>query len=174
MRFWTLLIFIALPFAGCEGPAALNPDPSDMTIDQISVPTTRPTTQKSQRLIRNLVGGELGASGGYLIGAKPELLDLDSPDRAKNRQAAVKCSKLAEQSPAKPETVDKAQTADLNADGFVTLDEVIAMRRANLSDHEMLDRLRAAREVYDLSEYQEDYLRTRGVSDVVLHAMRGN
>jgi hypothetical protein len=171
MRFWMLLICLAMPLAGCENLAPATTEPRDTTIDQISIPTTRPTTQRSQHLIRNLVGGELGAAGGHLIGAKPEFLN-NGPDRAKHREAAVKASKLAEQSPAKPESVEKARTADLNDDGCVTLDEVVAMRRANLGDGEMLDRLRAAHQVYDLSEYQEDYLRTRGVSDAVIHAMK--
>src|SRR3954452_12139873 len=98
MRFCTLLIFLALPIAGCEGLTAEAPEPKDTTIDQISVRTTRPTTQHSERLIRNLVGGELGAAGGHLMGAKPEFLDA-GPDRMKHREAAVKASKLAEQSP---------------------------------------------------------------------------
>lgn len=173
MRAASLPILIAFALAGCESLTPAGTTPKDATIDQISVPTTRPTTQHSERLIRNLVGGELGAAGGHLIGAKPEFLDdNDGPDRAKHRAAAVKASKLAEQSPAKPDVVEKSRTADLNTDGFVTLDEIIAMRRANLSDDEMLKRLRAAGMVYDVSEYQEDYLRTRGVSDGVIHALQ--
>jgi len=74
--------------------------------------------------------------------------------------------------PAKAEQVDKASTADLNDDGFVTLDEVVAMERANLSDREMVDRLQRTGQVFELTEQQEKYLEDRGVSRDVVVEMR--
>jgi hypothetical protein len=113
-----------------------------------------------------LVGGLLGAGGGYLIGAQKDKVD------AKRRDEALAAHKRAEQNPAKPEDVDKSRTADLNDDGFVTLDEVVAMERANLSDHEMVDRLQRTGQVFELTDEQEKYLEDRGVSRDVVVEMR--
>src|SRR5205823_11631480 len=73
------------------------------------------------RLLGALLGGALGAGGGYLIGAQM------SKNDAQHRDEAVQASRRAEQTPARPQDVRNAATADLNNDGFVTLDEVVAM-----------------------------------------------
>jgi hypothetical protein len=112
----------------------------------------------------------LGAGGGYLIGANKD--KITGKDNDKSKEEAIKASERAERNPAKAEDVDRAKTADLNDDGFVTLDEVVAMRQANLSDREMVDRLERTDQVFELTDYQEDYLRTRGVSDTVIREMR--
>ena len=91
---------------------------------------------------------------------------------AKRREEAIAANRRAEQNPAKAEQVDKATTADLNDDGFVTLDEVVAMERANLSDREMVDRLQRTGQVFELTEQQEKYLEDRGVSRDVVVEMR--
>jgi hypothetical protein len=52
----------------------------------------------------------------------------------KRRDEAMAAHQRAESKPATVADVEKARTADLNNDGFVTLDEVVAMERANLSD----------------------------------------
>ena len=122
------------------------------------------------RLLGALIGGALGAGGGYLIGANKD--KITGKDNEKSREEAIKASERAERNPARPEDVDRARTADLNEDGFVTLDEVVAMRQANLSDREMVDRLERTDQVFELTDYQEDYLRTRGVSDTVIREMR--
>ena len=122
------------------------------------------------RLLGALIGGALGAGGGYLIGANKD--KITGKDNEKSREEAIKASERAERNPAKAEDVDRARTADLNDDGFVTLDEVVAMRQANLSDREMIDRLERTDQVFELTDYQEDYLRTRGVSDAVIREMR--
>jgi hypothetical protein len=64
-----------------------------------------------------------------------------------------------------------ATTADLNNDGFVTLDEVVAMKQAGLTDSEMIERLRATRQVFQLTDEQRRYLADRGVSSVVVDQM---
>ena len=125
---------------------------------------------KDNRLLGALIGGALGAGGGYLIGANKD--KITGKDSEKNREEAIKAAERAERNPAKAEDVDRARTADLNEDGFVTLDEVVAMRTANLSDREMIDRLQRTDQVFELTDYQEDYLRTRGVSDTVIREMR--
>ena len=67
--------------------------------------------------------------------------------------------------------VYRTNTADLNGDGFVTLDEVVAMKRAGLSDDQMLQRLRDTGQVYELTPAQENYLRSQGVDDFVILQM---
>jgi hypothetical protein len=121
---------------------------------------------KNNRLLGALIGGALGAGGGYLIGAQKNKID------DKNREDAVRASKRGESDPAKPEDVERSRTADLNEDGFVTLDEVVAMERARLSDREMIDRLERTQQVFELTDTQETHLRDRGVSREVVLAMR--
>jgi hypothetical protein len=113
-----------------------------------------------------LIGGVVGAGGGYLIGAQKEKVDQQKRDEA------VAAHQRAESRPATPEDVERARTADLNDDGFVTLDEVVAMERANLSDREMVERLDRTGQVFELTEDQERYLEDRGVSREVVAEMR--
>ncbi len=61
-----------------------------------------------------------------------------------------------------------ATTGDVNNDGFVTLDEVIALDQANLTDDQIIERLRATNQVFDLTEEQRRYLLDRGVSQGVI------
>jgi hypothetical protein len=102
---------------------------------------------KENRLLGALIGGAAGAGGGYLIGANWDKITGKKSDEAKE------AANRAERSPATPDDVRDARTADLNDDGFVTLDEVVAMEKANLSD-------------------QESYLKDHGVSQRVVLAMR--
>lgn len=118
------------------------------------------------RAIGALLGGALGAGGGYLIGAQKDKVD------SKKRDEAIAASRRAERDPAKAQDVERARTADLNDDGFVTLDEVVAMERANLSDREMIDRLDRTGQVFELTEEQERYLEDRGVGREVIAEMR--
>jgi hypothetical protein len=116
-----------------------------------------------------LIGAVAGAGGGYLIGAK--LNDKDRDD-AKKKEEALQASKNAEANPASAEAAKNAKTADVNDDGFVTLDEVVAMKEAGLSDKEMIRRLQRTQQYFALNGQQEDFLRERGVSDAVVVAMR--
>ena len=113
-----------------------------------------------------LIGGVVGAGGGYLIGAQKDKIDRQ------RRQEAEAAHRRAEQNPARAQDVEKARTADLNEDGFVTLDEVVAMERANLSDREMVERLRRTGQVFELTDEQERYLEDRGVSHNVVLELR--
>jgi len=121
---------------------------------------------KNNRLLGALIGGVVGAGGGYLIGTQLEKAD------PKKRDEAIEANRKAETTPARAEDVDRAKTADLNTDGYVTLDEVVAMKRAGLSEREMLDRLRATRQVFELTTQQEQYLMDQGVSRTVVTQMR--
>jgi hypothetical protein len=157
--------FMLAPLGGCSNLPG-NSKEQGAVIGGVGGALAGGALGKGRRGLGALVGGLLGAGGGYLIGAQKDKVD------AKRREEAIAANRRAEQNPAKPEQVDKASTADLNDDGFVTLDEVIAMERANLSDREMVDRLQRTRQVFELTDEQEKYLEDRGVSRDVVVEMR--
>src|SRR5205823_3838536 len=122
---------------------------------------------KNNRLIGALIGGALGAGGGYLIGSS-----LDKSDPKRNRNEAVSADRRARDNPATPDDARTARTADINGDGYVTMDEVVAMAKAGLSDDEMITRLERTGQFFELTSDQEQYLRDHGVSRRVVSAMR--
>ena len=156
------------PLVGCENLPGSDGQ-QGAVIGGVSGAAAGALIAKDNRALGALIGGALGAGGGYLIGANKD--KITGKDKQKSKDEAIKASQRAERDPVKPEDVDGARTADVNNDGFVTLDEVVAMRQANLSDREMLDRLQRTDQVFELTDYQEDYLRTRGVSDAVIREM---
>ena len=114
------------------------------------------------RLIGALLGGAIGAGGGYLIGANSDkILNRDS-------ESAREAAQRAERSPATASQARNATTADINNDGFVTMDEIVALDQAGLSDAQMIERLRATDQVFELTQVQQDYLRNHGVSNAVI------
>lgn len=114
------------------------------------------------RALGAVIGGAVGAAGGYVIGAnKDKIIGKDS-------QAAQDAARESEQSPATPQQARTAATADVNSDGFVTLDEVVALEQAGLSDDEIVRKLRATNQVFDLISEQQRYLLDRGVSQNVI------
>jgi hypothetical protein len=121
---------------------------------------------KHNRLVGGLIGGALGAAGGYIIGAQMEKNDRSHHDEA------IKASDRDRDNPPTEADVRRARTADLNNDGFVTLNEVVAMHKAGLSSREMTTRLEDTGQVFYLSEEQENYLRDKGVPSDVIRAMR--
>lgn len=117
------------------------------------------------RALGAVIGGAVGAAGGYVIGKnKEKITGDDSDDGQQEETAAVR----AQQTPATPDQARSATTADVNSDGFVTLDEVVAMKQANLTDDQIIERLRATNQVFDLTEEQRRYLLDRGVSQNVV------
>lgn len=160
------------PLSGCESLPG-NDKQQGAVIGGVGGALAGAALSKNNRGLGALIGGALGAGGGWLIGAnKDKITGKNDNDRERAREEAIKASERAERNPAKPEDVDRARTADLNDDGFVTLDEVVALRQANLSDDEMVTRLERTGQIFELTDYQEDYLRTRGVSDDVIREMR--
>jgi hypothetical protein len=117
------------------------------------------------RVLGALIGGLLGAGGGYLIGANWDKI------RNKDSEGAERASAEAQRNPATADEAKRATTADINRDGFVTLDEVVAMEQAGFSDQEILDRLRTSGQVFELTEQQRQYLQNRGVSQRVVSQM---
>lgn len=120
---------------------------------------------EKHRLLGALIGGAAGAAGGYVIGANSDRIlgkDKDSADQA---------ARNSQEHPATAEEASRATTADVNGDGFVTLDEVVAMKQAGLTDAQMLDRMRATSQVFELTPDQRQYLVDRGVSQSVVDQM---
>jgi hypothetical protein len=120
---------------------------------------------KKNRGVGALIGAAIGAGGGYLIGASQEKVDKKKTDEAK--QASDRAAK----NPAASDDVFRANTADLNNDGFVTLDEVVAMHQAGLTDREMIDRLQRTDQIFELTSQQQNYLHDRGISQRVIDSM---
>lgn len=116
-------------------------------------------------LLGALIGGALGAGGGYLVAANTG--KINSHDQA----GAAQATRKAQENPATPDEARRAMTADLNNDGFVTLDEVVAMKQAGFPDQEMIRRLQATDQVFELTQDQQNYLRQRGVDDNVIIQM---
>jgi hypothetical protein len=117
------------------------------------------------RALGAIIGGAAGAAGGYVIGQNSDKI------LGKDKTAAEEAARKSEANPATPEAVRNSTTADLNKDGFVTLDEVVAMKNAGLSDDQMVDRLRATGQVFDLNTDQRRYLTDRGVSPSLVDRM---
>jgi len=112
--------------------------------------------------MKELVGDKLGPGGGMIVAAAPEKFDQHKGDEA------MAINQRSEQSPMRVVDVHDATTADLNGDGYVTLDEIVAMKRAGLSDQEIMNRLRATPEVFSLTPQQEHYLTDRGISHAIV------
>jgi hypothetical protein len=121
---------------------------------------------KEHRLLGALIGGAAGAGGGYLVGANWDKITGKKTDEAKQAEQRAK------DRPASASDVKNSTTADLNDDGFVTLDEVVAMNDAGLSNKEMIRRLEKTQQYFELTSDQEKYLRDHGVSNDVVVAMR--
>lgn len=113
-----------------------------------------------------LIGGLIGAGGGYLIGANVDKI------KGKDRAAAEQANANAQRNPATAEQARTATSADINSDGFVTMDEVVAMEKAGLLDSEILDRLRKSGQVFELTEQQQQYLLNQGVSNNVVNSLQ--
>jgi hypothetical protein len=113
-----------------------------------------------------VIGGVLGAAGGYVLGANSDKI------MGNNRDDADAAARRAQTTPASADQARNARSADINSDGYVTLDEVTAMRDAGLSDEQMLRRLEATGQVFDLTDEGKRYLRERGVSENVIREMQ--
>ncbi|HOP98988.1 MAG TPA: glycine zipper 2TM domain-containing protein [Verrucomicrobiota bacterium] len=121
---------------------------------------------EEHRVLGALLGGALGAGGGYIIGANADRIT------GRDTQGAQRASQTAQTQPATPQQARNASTADVNQDGFVTLDEVVALDQAGLSDQQIIDRVAATGQVFELTDEQERHLMDQGVSRQVVTQMR--
>jgi hypothetical protein len=116
-------------------------------------------------LLGALIGGAAGAAGGYLIGANADRIT------GRDSAGAERAVQSAQTSPATAEQARNSADADINNDGFVTLDEVAALEAAGYSDQDILNRLRATGQVFELTGSQQQRLRDQGVSQNVISEM---
>ena len=156
------------PLVGCENLPG-NKKEQGAVIGGVGGAVAGAAVGKGNRGLGALIGGALGAGGGYLVGAK---MDKDDKDKNKTKDDAVKASENAQKNPATAADVKDSSTADLNDDGFVTLDEVVAMKEGGLSDKEMIKRLQRTQQYFELTDEQVKYLRDHNVDDKVVTAMR--
>jgi hypothetical protein len=166
MKARLLSFFIAVPlivvFVGCQNlPGSRKTQGA--VIGGAAGAAAGAAIAKDNRALGAVLGGLLGAGGGYVIAAKT--------DKTHDTDSAAQAMRKSQENPATPEEARKAMTADLNYDGFVTLDEVVAMKQAGFSDAEMIQRLRATDQVFELTAEQQQYLRDRGVNQNVINQM---
>ncbi|HEY8154023.1 MAG TPA: hypothetical protein VII72_07850 [Myxococcota bacterium] len=160
-----LVVLGAIAAIGCVSPAQPRAQ-QGASIDAVADSDEGATIDQENRLFGVLIGGALGARGGYLIGAAPDW--FVAPNRQASAHDAVMNAEIA---PATIDDVHLSATADLNLDGFVTTDELIAMDRAGLSDDTMLARLRATNQVFELSGSQQRAMSQAGVSQRVIREL---
>ena len=122
---------------------------------------------EGNRLGGALLGAAVGAAGGYLIGARTSWFDDD--DATGETLDAIAS---ARRDPATKQDALAVHTADLNQDGFVTLDEIVAMDQAGFDDREMLARLRATDQIFEVNAEQRNALVRAGVSPQVISEMQ--
>jgi hypothetical protein len=156
---------VAAPMTGCEDLPGTKKQQATV-IGGAGGAAAGAAVAKNNRLLGALIGGALGAGGGYLVGAQMEKVDNQ------DQQGATEAVKNAQNNPATAEQARAAATADINDDGFVTLDEVVAMERAGFDNGDMIKRLKATGQYFELTSDQEQYLRDRGVDSTVVAAMR--
>lgn len=118
---------------------------------------------ENNRALGAVIGGALGAGGGYLVGHSMENNDDNSNNNNNNAQT---------QDP-NPSEITKADvansdTADLDHDGNVTVAELVAMDQAGLSDQEIINRLQRTNVVFHLTPQQKQMLIDRGISQNVV------
>jgi hypothetical protein len=107
-----------------------------------------------------------GPERDYLLGAHSDrIVDRD------HASAAIAVQNV-QTNPATASQATYASTFDLNADEFVTLDEVLAMQAAELTDEQRLLRLRTTDQVFELTPEQELTLRARGLSENFITEMK--
>ena len=117
---------------------------------------------KEHRVLGAILGGALGAAGGYVIAAKTDKINSN------DTEAAAQAARKAQENPATAADAKKAMTADLNMDGFVTLDEVVALKQAGFTEQQMIQKLTATDQVFELTADQEKYLTDRGFSSALV------
>jgi len=123
------------------------------------------TSEQKNQLVTPLLGGSLGTGAGYIVGANVDRI------LARDYKAATQATENAKNQPATAQDVRNSNTADLNHDGFITLDEVVAMRTAGLTDQQMLQRLRTSDQIFELTTQQEQFFRDHGIDQYVISQM---
>lgn len=108
----------------------------------------------------------VGPGSGWIIGARQDLIQANRVD------LATKANEAAEQHPATSADVNKSDTADLNNDGFLTLDEVLALKRAGLDSRQIIQRISRTPQQFSISARQQQYLLDRGINQPLIDAIQ--
>jgi hypothetical protein len=120
---------------------------------------------EQHRLLGALIGGAIGTAGGYVVGANSDRI------LGRDQNGAQEATRQSQDNPATPQDALQSATADINGNGFVTMDEVVAMKDAGLTDAQMLERMAATGQVFELTPEQRQSLLSRGVSSFVVDQM---
>jgi hypothetical protein len=133
-------------------------------------PTTQPPAAAvpagAERTALSSLAAQVGGpGGGWIIAATPQHIDQHTLG------SAQQANRLAEQQPARPADAERSDSCDLNGDGFVTMDEVLALKRAGLTTEQLITRVRKTPQVFSLTDRQQQYLRDRGISQAVIDVM---
>ena len=116
-------------------------------------------------LLGAALGGLLGATAGYVVGAKTDWF------KSGNERALDETVHNAQSNPATVEDVYDSNDADLNHDGLVTRDELIALSNAGLGAGEIIDRLQATNQVFHVNYEQRQSLLQAGVDPEVVYEL---
>jgi hypothetical protein len=153
--FFPALLVVTVPLGmsglGCESLPG-NEEQQGAAVGGVGGAAAGAALAEDNRAIGAIVGGLLGAGGGYLAGSQ-----LD-----KNEEEAAQAAEQARQNPARPDAVAGTNTADLDNNGFVTMDELIAMKDAGLTGTEIINRAEATDQVFQLNNSQEADLTANG------------
>jgi hypothetical protein len=156
-----IILVLALGLAGCSSMPGSDKQ-QGAVIGGATGAAVGAAVSKENRALGAVIGGAVGAAGGYVIGANKDKITGKDSDEA---QAA---SRRAEEAPVTAQQAQAATSADVNSDGFVTLDEVVALESANLTDEQIIERLRTTKQVFELTPEQKRYLLDKGVSQNVV------
>jgi hypothetical protein len=164
---WNALLvgLSAITFAGCENLPGSKGTQGAVAGGAGGAAVGAAIGGEQHRLLGALIGGAAGAAGGYVVGANSDKI------LGKDHDSAQEAARRSQERPATAQEAMQATSADVNGDGFVTLDEVVAMKEAGLSESQMLDRMRATNQVFELTPDQRQYLVDRGVSHYVVDQM---
>lgn len=115
-------------------------------------------------LLGVLLGGLAGAAAGHVIGARTDWFEQGNEDEFNDTlDDAVGESITAE------DVYDSAD-ADLNNDGLVTTEELVAMSRV-LDEDDVIDRLQATDQVFHVTPAQRESLIDAGVDPDVVYQL---
>jgi hypothetical protein len=156
-----LTLLVAAVLAGCQQLPGSREEQATGAGAATGAAAGAVLADDGNELLGALLGGAMGAGGGYLIGARTDWFEGDSDEASAEAEKAVR---EAQENPATAEEARNASTADIDQNGFVTTDELVAMEDAGLSDDEILDRLEASDAVFDLTSEQADRLVDEGLS----------
>jgi hypothetical protein len=162
----TLTVLLAGGLVGCAVTQSASPPSAPSVSARPAAATISAPSAGASSPVAGFAERAAGPGGGWIIGARTNWIDRNRLDLAKRSNDA------ARQSPASVGSIDHSDDADLNSDGFVTLDEILAMKRAGLSNSTIIKRINETPQVFSINARQEQYLIDRGIDQPVIKAIR--